>query len=257
MFVVLGTMIISCSKKDNAAPDQPKELSRGQGKVKGTYAVLPPYNVGEPGTDPATKLIFPKQPEDIPYGPKYPFTLIDLPTAEYLKETCLFDISKLENKKTYHKLQNGSLTLGFFDFISHTPVRLLKLNTSSAKGWNSAWGTSPNVERENPNVLYAEVGNREDLVIYLSKPCTEFGFEIAPNHKNYDHLFDVSFGDWIYDNSKGGVSSKTAKSPGAKLVAIKATKPFTMITIGSADSPGSTIDLVGFAISNIRYTLAK
>jgi hypothetical protein len=235
------------TKLSNTAAQTPYELSFG-----GRIADYPA------GKDAPKALIFPNPPDDPYGGPKFPYEVIQTPTPEYLEETCLVDVSKLENNKTYHSIQNGKLTIGFFSGASGgSKARLLKLNSSSEMGWTSAWGQAPYVQGENPDVLYTTI-SRDELIIYLSKPCLEFGFEIAPNHKNYSHRFGAAYGDWIFDNNKGSVSQLVTQSPsGARLVAVKSTEPFTMVTVRSGDSPTGDEAVEGLAIANIRYRLAK
>jgi len=257
MVLVLSTMIISCSKEESATTDSIKESSINQASSKQIYAVLPPYNVGEEGKDSNGKVKQPRQPDWNTTLPNYAFSFIDKPTTEYTKETCLIDISGLEYNKDYHKLQNGTLTIGFFDVISDKPTRLLKLKSSNATGWNANWGISPYVEQGTPDVLFYSGSRAEKLVISLSKPCVEFGFEIAANHQNSDHLFELLAGDYTYDGSKGNVVQTTKGPGGAKLIMVRSTKPFTTVTFGSADSPTGVTDIQGLAIANIRYKLAK
>lgn len=254
MVIALSAMIISCSKKENATPDPIKESSHNQSSSK-QNAVLSPYNIGEVGKDAKGAVKQPKQADWNITLPSYPFTFIDNPIPEYVKETCLVDISSLEYKKSYHKLHNGTLTIGFFDVISANPTRLLKLKSGNATGWNAEWGISPYVEQETPDLLYYDGSRGEKLVISLSKPCVEFGFEIAANDQTVDHSWDLLVGDYTYDGSKGFVSQTTMPG-GARLIMVKSTKPFTTVTFGSGDSP-SMQDIQGLAIANIRYKLAK
>jgi hypothetical protein len=258
MFVALGATMTSCSKDGPSVLDPGTKLANTA--AADAYELSFGGNVADypAGTDAGQALIFPNPPDDPYGGPKFPYAVIGTPTPEYLKETCLVDISKLENNKTYHAIQNGKLTIGFFSGpFSDSEARLLKLKSSSETGWNAAWGQSPNVQSENPDVLYTVI-SRNELIIYLSKPCIEFGFEIAPNHKNYDHRFGAEFGDWIFDANKGSVSGLVTRSPsGARLLAVKSTEPFTMITVRSSDSPTGDEPVEGFAIANIRYKLAK
>jgi len=251
----LAAMNIGCSKEDATLAPGTKMASINE---EVPYELsFPNYGApSEAGVDPPNNLIFPMPPDD-PYNwPYYPYTVIQQPTAEYLKETCLFDVSKLENNKTYTRLKNGKLTIGFYSGQNDNYTRLLKLKSGSESGWNSDWGAAPFIERENPDVFYSNVG-RGELIIYFSKPCIEFGFEFAPNHKNYNHNLTAAYGDWIFDNAKGNVSQLTARSPsGARLIAVKSTKPFTMITIRNGDSPTGDLDARGFAIANLRYRLA-
>jgi hypothetical protein len=257
MVASIATVIISCSKEEGTVVPDTKMAAK-EASIPYELSFTDYRSEFALGNDSPNSIFFPMPPDNPWEWPYYTFTRIETPTSEYLKETCLFDISKLEDNKTYTRIKNGKLTIGFFNNPSddaHT--RLLKLKSSAETGWTSKWGTSPNIESENPDILYTRV-SRDELVIYLSQPCIEFGFEFAPNHKNYDHLLTAAYGDWIFDNAKGGVSNLKAKSPsGARLIAVKATKPFTMITIRNGDSPTGDPEAAGFGIANIRYRLAK
>jgi hypothetical protein len=255
--LALGTMIMSCSKEEAAVNPKP-DLSVTNQKELYELSFTGQVSDYQSGTDAPKALHFPGPPDDPYGGPKYAYTVIQTPTPQYLEETCLVDVSKLENNKTYHSVQNGKLTIGFFSGpFNDSKIRLLKLKSSSSTGWNSTWGLKPNVEVENPDVFYTII-SREEIIIKLSKPCIEFGFEIAPNHKNYDHRFGAAYGDWVFDDNKGLVSGLNTRSPlGAKVIAVKATKPFTMITLRSGDSPTGDLPVEGVAIANIRYKLAQ
>jgi hypothetical protein len=262
VFIALGTMFFSCAKDDAAVLESATNVSSQALNEAEQFAWFPTYKEVDPGKDASGSLNTPTEPRpNFPYGPddeipkRYPFKVIDKPDLGYVNETCLFDIADLERNKSYHKLQNGSLRIGFFD-DGFEPLRLIKLPSSSESGWNAHWGTTPAVEQEKPDVLYYNTWNSRSIIIYLSKPCTEFGFEIAPNNKRSTHSFIVDVGDWLNDDSKGTVSVETKTPSGAALAAIKATKPFRMVRIWSIGSP--TLPLAeGMAISNIRYTLAK
>lgn len=255
MFVALGAMIVSCSKEKSSVVDTTTKLASTKESVPYELSLKNYYDARERGKDAPAKLYLPGLPEN-QSNKKYPFSIIQTPTREYLDETCLVDISKLEDNKTYHSIQNGKLTIGFFGQISDGKTRVLKLKSSSETGWNSKWGVSPDTENEAPEVLYTYFDTRH-MYIHLSKPVLEFGFEIAPNHKHYDHRFIIGFGKHIFDYSRGTVNA-SAKSPsGARLVAIKADKPFTTITISSSDSPCCEPSTDGIAFANIRYKLAK
>jgi hypothetical protein len=263
LLIALATVILGCAKEEAVLKTTSATSSEDWPSEVQYYALRPPYDEGGPGIDAQGLLNFPTNPEfNFPYGPdkelpRFPFSVIEVPNKLYLKETCLFDVSKLENNKTYHKLQNGSLTIGFIEGSGGAGERrVLKLKSSSAKGWNSQWGFSPTVEQEDPDVFYFHLYNSESMFLYLSKPCIEFGFEVAPNHKNYDHNFYVDYGDWIRDDSKGSVMRTTKSPSGARLYAVKATKPFRMITITSTGSPTAAPLADGLAIANIRYRLA-
>src|SRR4051812_3326331 len=111
--LVLGTTIISCSKEEGIVNKSAQMAASNNPLYR--HAVLAPYNVGLAGVDPAEKLKLPIDSVDPSEGPKYPFTVVDVPTPAYKKETCLLDLAKLENHKTYHAIQNDKLTIGFFD----------------------------------------------------------------------------------------------------------------------------------------------
>jgi hypothetical protein len=150
-----------------------------------------------------------------------PFDIYQNPTQSYKDSTTSLDISQVESHKTYHKIQNENLSIAFFD-TNGAPSRLLKLQPG-AEGWNSAWGTAPQVESGNPEVLYIKYSSYLVTTIQLSKPCIEFGMEIAPDHQNFDHLLDVDFGSWFYGATPGitaqrrvlsGCAQKVLRVPG-------------------------------------------
>ena len=265
VLLVLATAVLGCDKGETLT-EEVSTISSVNVTAVNEYAWPLRTVVGEPGIDATGSLNYPKDPRlEFPDGPRedpprLPFKSINQPTANYIKETCLFDISQLEDHKTYTKIQNGSLRIGFFDtdqYSAFDPYPVLKLKSSSPTGWNSHWGFKPDVENEHPDVLYFEIWNFGFKYIYLSKPCIEFGFELAPNHKNEEHEFGVYFGNWM-DDITNGYAGPVVKSPsGARLFAIKATKPFRMITIFNADNPKSSQQSGGFAIANIRYKLAE
>ena len=259
ILAVVATVTASCSK-DEIITEKADQVAQTSSSFEYQDLILPENTEAPAGTDATGGLNYPTAPhlqfpngpdEELPY---YPFEVVKSPTASYLTETCLFDVSKLENNKTYHKLQNGSLRIGFFS-AGFEELRMLKLASSSPSGWNAQWGLPPAVENEKPDVFYAHLWNFQSMIIYLSKPCTEFGFEIAPNNKIGTHRFYVDYGDWLNDDTKGSVSVETHSPSGASLVAVKASKPFRLIRIHSTGSP--TLPVAdGLAIANIRYRLA-
>jgi hypothetical protein len=250
--LVLGTTIISCSK-DEAVVNNSSQMAASNNPLY-HYSVIAPYNVGVAGIDPSEKLKLPIDSIDPSEGPKYPFNVLDVPTPTYKQETCLLDISKLESHKTYHAIQSDKLTVGFFN-ADGSAARVLKLN-SGPTGWNAAWGCVQNVELKSPDVLYVSTNSSMVTVIYLSKPSIEFGFELAPDQQDYDHRIGVAFGNWFKGSSEGCVTSTVRSPSGARLFAIKATKPFTTITVMLNDSAGS-VPVRGIAMANIRYKLAE
>jgi hypothetical protein len=258
MFLALGTMIISCSKEEEPVAKLDAKLETVTKAVTQEYSFTYPQTPLEPGNAKPSTIHFPPAPDDPWSWPSYPFTKILTPTPAYLEETCLVDVSKLENGKTYNELKNGKLTMGFFGspYNGDNRFDLVKLKSNSATGWNSSWGVSPNVEGENPDVFYAGI-NRDELVIYFSKPLIEFGFEVAPNRKNGDHSISAQYGDWLFDSAKGGAGVISQSPNGARLIAVKATKPFTMVMITLGDHPTQDIPARGIALANFRYKLAK
>lgn len=251
--LVLGTTILSCSKEE-AIVNNSAQMAASNNPLY-HYSVLAPNNVGLAGIDPYEKLKLPIDSVDPSEGPKYPFTVIDVPTPSYKKETCLMDISKLESHKTYHAIQSGKLIIGFFTG-NGSAARVIKLN-SGTDGWNAAWGSAQNVEVQKPDVLYVGTNNALVTVIYLSKPCIEFGFELAPDLQDYDQNIVVKFGNSFNKFSEGCTTSKVRSPSGARLFAIKATKPFTTITVTLNNSPSQDAPVGGLALANIRYKLCE
>jgi hypothetical protein len=251
--LVLGTTIISCSKEE-AVVNNSAQMAASNNPLY-HHSVLAANNVGFAGIDAAEKLILPIDSVDPSGGAKYPFKAIEEPTPTYKKETCVLDISKLECHKTYHAIKSGKLIVGFFE-ANGSPARALKLN-SSPTGWNAIWGCIPDVEDVNPDVLYFSIKSPTVTVIYLSKPCTEFGFELAPDLQDYDHNISVAFGTWSKGLSEGCVTSTVRSPSGARLFAVKATKPFTTITVTLNTSFAKDVPVTGLGMANIRYKLAE
>jgi hypothetical protein len=116
------------------------------------------------------------------------------------------------------------------------------------------WGSLPLVAKENPDVLFT---NPREMAIALSKPCIEFGFEIALNMQNKDYSYYVSFGNVLYDQSKGILTRSAITPSGARLFSVKATKSFKTVTIIYSKNTGTDLGSNGFGIANIRYKIAK
>ncbi len=213
MPVIIGIVVLSCSKEEAIVLDSSAEVKLSA--LAERYSVSSPYDEGLPGIDPDIVLNLPTEPETPVRPPWRPFQIYETPTQNYKDSTSLFDISQLEEHKTYHKIQNEELSLAFFD-TDGSPARALKLSAGE-EGWNADWGELPNVERINPEVLYIKVKGYLVTAIQLSKPCIEFGLEIAPDHQNFDHLLDVDFGSWHYGATGGIVWSRTKSPSGARL----------------------------------------
>jgi hypothetical protein len=257
MIVMLGSMIVSCSKEEGAVNSSPTQVAATSTVAATQLRSVPLDYVSKPGVETSSPVYFPAPPDDPWTWPSYPFTKIPTPTEVYKRETCVFDLSALEYASSYRKIKNGQLTIGFFDENStnNSAIPMIKLKTSNVDGWNSKWGSLPNVENENPDVLFTKTMFRS-VVIVLSKPCIEFGFEMAPNNQGRAYSLTANFGDWIYDNAKGGVSINLTSPEGARLFAVKATKPFTVVHIDYGGSPSDGYP-DGVALANIRYKLAK
>jgi len=187
-----------------------------------------------------------------------PFTAIPIPSKEYIKETKLLDISQLIAGGFYHQIGIEDFYIAFFDRFGESEYNLQKLKSNGPPfGWNYKWNRIPFVENEYPEVLFnAEF--RGEVSIVLSKPCTEFGFELAPNIKNRNTNFMVWYGNSIFDNSAGEITSLTTNNPsGARLFALKSTTPFNAVTILWGEFFAADFEPGGSAITNIRYKLAK
>jgi len=250
--LLFGLMLLGCSKEEVPVIDSSKQAALLAAAEQ--YAVSSPYDEGTPGVDPSIVINLPTEPECPTRPASLPAEIIDNPTQEYKNETTLLDISQLENHKTYHKVQNDKLSVAFFDTFG-APIRALKLQPG-AEGWNSEWGKAPQVESSGPEVLYIKYTRYLVATIYLSKPCTEFGLEIAPDHQNYDHLVEADFGLYFYGGTGGNVWKVTKSPSGARLVALKSKRPFTTVSIWQYDGP-SDPSARAFAIANIRYKLAE
>jgi hypothetical protein len=250
MFSLLGTLMLSCSKDEEPL----KNESQISAVVDNPNPNAVDFPNGFPPAEPASW----SKPylEEYYNDPAAPFTVIETVTPQYLSETCLFDISKLPNGTAYYQLRDSKLGMGFY-FDNDDRIKVVKLKNVTAPdfGWAAKWGVSPFVEKENPEVLHANFAG--ELTIALSKPCIEFGFELAPNIQNKAFTYSVSFGNSHYDNSKGYVKQEISTPSGAKLYAVKATKSFNTVTITYNKNTGTDRLGNGFALANIRYKIAK
>jgi hypothetical protein len=257
MFVALGTMIISCSKEESA-------LNTTSDKKMAASDYIDDLPVVIPGST-----VYPNEPEALSgvtimsyYGeeesdPKSPFTVIETPTKAYLDETCLFDFSKKEFGKGFSFIKNKNINLGFH--TGRTPdVQVVKLPTNlpPVNGWNLPWGNMPTVQGNPKEVLFARI--IDEVTLVFSKPIIQFGVELTPNKRDYDCSVYVSAGKMQFDYTSGSVS-KTSRTPGgANFYGIKATQPFTTVTISWTKSTGTDPrHPEGFILANMRYKLAK
>lgn len=256
LVVALGTMIISCSKEESA----PSIVENRTMDVPDYWANLPvtiPLGTEYPSENLpnyGTVLDFWGEEEE---DAQAPFTEIELPTKEYLNETCLFDFSKKAFGKTFYYVQNKNLGLGFHsNRTPDMPVVKLPTNVPPVNGWDLPWGNLPLVQGQPKEVLFVRAW--EEFTLKFTKPIIEFGVEMTPNKQNYDSSISVTVGKMQYDQSSG-YTGKTARTPGgAKFYGIKATKPFTTITIRWSKSTGTDLRSPdGFILANLRYKLAK
>jgi hypothetical protein len=252
MFSLLGTLMSGCSKD--------KDAIKNNSEISAVAADPNPLTIPSPNLVPEAE----EGPHYSPYlegysqyddFPKEPFTIHDKVTTQYLNETCSFDISKLAAEKSYYQLKDSKIQMAFY-FDTDDPIRVVKHEnvTPPALGWGAKWGSLPLVEKENPDVLFSNYG---EMAIVLSKPCIEFGFELAPNMQNKAFTYNVSYGSALYHSTKGNVSGSATTPSGAKLFAITATKPFNTVTIIYNKTTGTDLGSRGFAIANIRYRIAK
>lgn len=213
----------------------------------------------EPGVEP-------NNPLSIPIPPDPPFRdtewhNADVPNAEYLNRTNPFNFSFLEKGKTYHQLNTPALNIAFFSGDGDgkaIKVRRLKPKTPAPYGWSCPWNDMNQTQSKYPEVLFvAEF--REAFMIILSKPCLEFGLELAPNRQNKNFGFRFYVGNYYYDRTRGSTAMLTRTPNGARLYSVQATAPFSVVTISRYSEAGDDLSIThdGVALANIRYKLAE
>ncbi len=218
-----------------------------------------PGNTPEPGIEPGNPL-------SIPIPPDPPFRTTEwnnanVPTPEYLTRTNRFNFSFLEEGKTYHQLNTPALNMAFFSGDGDgkaIKVRRLKPTTPAPYGWTCTWNNLNQTQSKHPEVLFvAEF--REAFMIILSKPCIEFGFELAPNRQNKNFGFRFYVGNYYFDETRGGTAMLTRTPNGARLYSVQATAPFSVITVSRYREAGEDLSIThdGVALANIRYKLAE
>lgn len=257
VFLALGTMIMGCSKEEAAPTKAEQNKMAALDYIDDLPVVIP------------RSTVYPNEPEVlsgvthmIRYGeeesdPMSAFTVIETPSKAYLDETCLFDFSKKTYGRGFSFIKNKNINLGFH--TSLTPdVQVVKLptNLEPVDGWNLPWGNMPVVQGNPKEVLFARI--LDEVTLVFSKPIIQFGVELTPNKRDYDCNVYVSAGKMQYDYTSGSVS-KIARTPGgANFYGIKATQPFTTVTISWTKSTGTDPrDPEGFILANLRYKLAK
>ena len=213
----------------------------------------------QPGVEPSSPLSIPIPPD--PPVRETAFQTAEVPTPEYLSRTDPFNFSFLEEGKTYHQLNTAALNLAFFSGDGDgrsIKVRRLKPNTPGPRGWSCPWNNLNQTQSKRPEVLFLP-DFREAFMIILSKPCLEFGFELAPNRQNKNFNFAFHAGNYYYDKTRGGTTMVTRTPNGARLFNIQATAPFSVITVYRYSISGENLSIThdGVALANIRYKLAE
>ena len=174
------------------------------------------------------------------------FNQISTPDQAYLSSTTRMGLTKPTNFSIINCVADQSLKLTFTDSVMKMP--------GYPNGWTAIWNTSPDAENQSPIVLYTRLQNR--LTIQLSKYVKTFGFELAPNLYNA-YPFAVGYYD-SKENPQVAYLQEVATTPGgAKLFAVTSDKPFNVIEISYALGGENISHPYGFAIANIRYSLAK
>jgi hypothetical protein len=129
--IIIGMVVLSCSKEEVIQVDSSAKATLST--LAEQYSVNFPYDEGVPGIDPAIVLDLPTEPETPTRPPGQRFQIYATPTQNYKDSTSLFDISQLETHKTYHKIQNEKLSIGFFN-TDGSPARVLKLARAQRVG---------------------------------------------------------------------------------------------------------------------------
>jgi hypothetical protein len=222
-----------------------------------TVPTLPGYTPPE-GIEPGQPIPFPNRPDTVPqYNDHY--NVFASPDTDFIKTTCLFTISHLDEGSTYHQVNNKKLNLAFYSGDKGQEpffVRRLKPTTPYPYGWTAHWNSLSAVENEHPEVLLTNRFESEFMIV-LSKPCTKFSFEMAPNVQNY--LFELVFnwGNYFRDDNVGYWVRDVQTPSGAVVVGIETQVPFTVITVIFLKYSLPLINPEGMAIADIRYKLAE
>ena len=183
--------------------------------------------------------------------------LIDTVCEEYINSTSALDISNLKegiNIKKFGNKEFGITTNGEGGSFSFAKLK------AGPKGWWTHWNYSPYTASAYPDVLYAQTSGgyaTSNISLYLDKPVTSFGFEIAPNTVGEDVQIVAEYKeDHSYRFPDIFTVDQTISSPsGARLIAVKSSIPFRLVIVRVNYNP--EIKTTGLAITNIRYTLAK
>jgi len=249
--------LLSCSKKEDVLTEAPQE----EELIKATFDYTIPLGTANQGGTLTVNLNLPSltYPE-APYdedddGRPGVYPLIEFATQQYLKETCLLDISKLKAGSYYEQIGNKDFYVAFFNNDKgKTSVQKLDAKKTAPYGWNCEWNINPFVEKKYPEVLFNPI-DYGDITIILSKPCTEFGFELTPNIRGKNVNFSAVFGFIRY----GIIQPLTTYNPGgARIFGMSSVPPFNIVKISLNTDPNQVgYSPGGLAIANIRYKLAK
>lgn len=245
LFCVLASALSGCEKSSEA--EQPAD-AKATPRMEQVYPAV--------GTD-LPNSILPK--EKLPRavlikGFRYTdrkFKLIDTICEEYLSGTKLFDFSYLTAGVFTNQIENEELTIQT-DLEFGGDEGFIKLN-AGPNGWWTHWNYSPYTQYEYPSVLLSRgKGDYDVRSIYLSfsKNLTSLGFEVAPNITGKNLKVHVQYMSWTYrDPSLCEIDQIISSPSGARLIAMKSEVPFNYAIIQVEDG--------SFAISNLRYTLAR
>lgn len=182
--------------------------------------------------------------------------VIDTVCEEYVQGTKLLDISSLPPGAHVMRIRNNEFAISTTREGGNNGFIKLK---NGPQGWWTHWNYSPYTASEYPDVLFLQdrdgyVSNSVDL--YLDKEVTMFGFEIAPNANGQDRTVSVDYKEEPYyrDPSLFSVQQTISTPSGARLIAVKSERGFRLVRISLDYIPNVG---TGFAITNIRYALAK
>lgn len=232
--VVVG---LSCTKNDETvSPQSTSEIKR--------YQLSVPLEDGRKFIEINPQVPVRMSIQQVP--PTSTFLQIKAPDQAYLNTTKLIKIKNPGDFSIINCIADDFLKVTFTDSVRRMP--------GYPAGWTTVWNDKPNVEHEAPPVLYTRQQNR--LTLQLSKYVTTFGFEPAPNQYNA-FPFIAGFYD-SRENPQVAYVQEIASTPnGAKLFAVHSQRPFNVVEIAFALNGENVNHPYGFAITNIRYKLAK
>jgi hypothetical protein len=174
---------LGCSKNENNILET-SAVNQASTNYKYTVPTVPGYTPPK-GVEPGPPIPFPIRPDTLTAGsPLYGY---GGPNPDYLKNTCLFTISHLEEGSTYHQINNEKLNIAFYSADGERrpiSVRRLKPTTPYPYGWTEHWNSPPFVENEHPEVLFTS-DFETTFIIVFSKRCVKFGWNYRQTSKMY------------------------------------------------------------------------